>query len=237
MPIVKNTHAARIARDAVVLDLGDLRRQTELIIANAQREAERIIHHGRDEARRLIAEADRIGHEQGLARGRDEGRAAGLEEGRATAVEQMRTQLDGLVDRWASTLGGFDADRQRLMLEAQQDVLALSLAMGRKIVHRVPAIDPTVVQDQVREAIAIVLEPSAVTIAVHPDDRTLVQQVIPELTASLPSGAHVSLVDDASIERGGCVVRTGRGVIDARLDVQLDRVVEALLPGAAGGAA
>jgi flagellar biosynthesis/type III secretory pathway protein FliH len=38
------------------------------------------------------------------------------------------------------------------------------------------------------------------------------------------------LRDDPLVERGGCVLSTGKGVIDATLEKQIERIADVLLP-------
>jgi flagellar biosynthesis/type III secretory pathway protein FliH len=60
---------------------------------------------------------------------------------------------------------------------------------------------------------------------------------MPRLSAALPEGATVSIVAREGVARGGCVIRSSEGSVDARIETQFRRVREGLLGGdAAGGA-
>jgi hypothetical protein len=107
---------------------------------------------------------------------------------------------------------------------------ALLFAIARRVVKRIPAVDASVVVEQVAAAIDHMARPADATIRIHPDDRELAEQAMPEMAQACEHLQHVHWVDDATIERGGCVVSAGRGRIDAQLATQLDRVIEQLLP-------
>ena len=53
--------------------------------------------------------------------------------------------------------------------------------------------------------------------------------MLTDLVERIGQCTHAELRDDPSIGRGGCVISTGRGRIDATIDRQLERISQALL--------
>jgi flagellar biosynthesis/type III secretory pathway protein FliH len=102
--------------------------------------------------------------------------------------------------------------------------------LAEKLVHRVIQIDPTVIVDQVANALAHVLQTMDVTVRVSPADRPVLEEAMPELLAEFGHLKHVRIVDDPEITPGGCIVSYGQGQIDTTLDTQLTRLVELMLP-------
>ena len=236
MPLMKEQAAGRISHEAIVLDLGDLRRQGEQLKRRAQAEADRILAEARAEAARLTADADAVGRQAGRGRGLAEGLAQGRREGHAEALQQVAERLEALQAAWAAAIERWEQDRRGMVLDARQSLLELALAVAEKIVRRMPAVDPSVVVEQVAAAVEHVIRPGDIAVRVHPDDRALVEEALPGIAHACAAAEHIRLRDDAGVGRGGCVVTTGRGCIDATLERQLDRLVAALLPGRAGRA-
>jgi len=48
---------------------------------------------------------------------------------------------------------------------------------------------------------------------------------------------HADLREDVAVGRGGCVVRSARGSIDATIETQLERIAATLLPARTASAA
>ena len=234
MALIRNREAEQSAQDAIVLDLGDLRREADRLRRQAHEEAERIRADARAEAQRLTEGAEQRGYEAGYQKGHAEGLEAGRKEGHEAALKQAESSLNQLQQAWVDAAKQWDAERRDMLREARQSVLRLAIRMAEKIVRRVPAVEPGIVQDQVAAAIEHVARPCDVTVRIHPDDRDLVQHAIPQAADQLGQGEHVTLKEDNAIERGGCVIDYGKGRIDATLGTQLDRLVEALLPGEPG---
>jgi flagellar biosynthesis/type III secretory pathway protein FliH len=56
-----------------------------------------------------------------------------------------------------------------------KDVIRFAFAIGKKVVHRIVATDAAVVIDQVAAALAMVSHATSIEIAIHPEDRPLVE--------------------------------------------------------------
>jgi flagellar assembly protein FliH len=231
MAIVKHTQAERLARSAVVLDLGDLKRQAADLLADARADAEAVIAAARAEAQARIDESDGRGYDDGFRRGLDEGRAAGRAEALDAARDEFRERFQALDERFSAAAADWERRRRALLLAAEEDVLAFAFALASRVVHRIVEQDPSVAVDQVRAALELLSRPGRIAIRVHPDDRTTIDAVLPVLRDQIPTCEHLTMGDDPSVGRGGCIVTTAGGEIDASIATQLDRIAASLLPG------
>jgi len=125
MAVVKNGHAGNLIKDAIVLDLGDLRRQGDEMVQQARAQAQSILDDAEAEARRRIDEAADKGREQGLAESRAEGLEEGRRAGREEALAAAGEQLERLTTGWTDALNSWTEHGGRMLLEAREDVLAL----------------------------------------------------------------------------------------------------------------
>lgn len=213
-------------------DLGELKHQASEIVGAARIEAGRILDAARAEATAHVGEAEPRGLAQGREQGLAEGRAEGERLGREEAIGRFTSQFEALAESWTAALGEFETLRHDMMQAARKDIVELAVTMAGKIARRVIEADPTVVEDQVAEVLGIVTASSRVTVSINPKDRVLVKSVLPALCERLAASADVELRDDTDIERGGCVLTTGSGRIDATVETQLQRMAEALVPAA-----
>lgn len=239
MPVMKSQLAPPAMKEAIVLDLGDLGAQAARIREQAARQAEDLLESARAEAAALVADAQAKAEQRGFAEGLAKGTAEGMEQGRAQALSDAAQKLEHLTEAWSQAATAFDEQRQTLDREAREAVLIFALRTAEKIVHRSIEVDPGVVVRQVEAALEAVLWPHDVSVCIHPEDRPAVEEALPQLTAKFGALGRVSLVEDAEIGRGGCVLKTmggtagaaAGGQIDATIQTQLDRLAELLLPG------
>lgn len=208
----------------------DVEQQASALLVRARQAAERLIA----EAQREAVGLKKAAHEQGLAEGRREGLARGADEGcaagRKQALEEHKAQLMLAVDALASSAADMDASRGDLESAALEEVVALAVAVARRVTKRQGLIDPAILTENLREAMRLVVNAADVKVAINPAQRATLAAALPVLRLDLPRLGHVELVDDASVEPGGCRVYAGGGQVDATLDEQLDRVVADLLP-------
>jgi flagellar assembly protein FliH len=157
--------------------------------------------------------------------------AEGLAAGREAAVAELTPAAAALEQAARALQEAAAANAERL--EAQAVDLALFLA--EKIVGAAVTADPALVVEAVRGALRGIVERERVTVLVNPDDLELVREAMGGLVAQLGGIEHCEVQAERRVARGGAVVRTPDGDVDARLDVKLQRareVVDAALGNA-----
>jgi len=234
MSVIKANNTVGFAKDAVVLDLGDLGRQAARLRMVAEDKAASIITEAEQKAKELIAGAEQIGLEQGQTAGQEQGLAEGREMGRQEALEEFREQFAQLHAAWSDVAEQWDAQTKGMAVEARQIVAEFALKMGERLVHRVIEVDPSVVVDQVAGALALVLRPLDVSVKVNPADLSVISQALPQLLEEFDHLEHIHLAEDPHVSSGGCLVSYGQGQIDATIETQIRRVVDLILPADTG---
>ena len=230
VPILKCDQTQDLLKEAIVLDMADLRNQARKIIEVAQAEAQTIISGAQAEARLLAQRATDAAFEKGKAEGLDRGLAEGRELGRSAAREQVTPVFEQIQESFQRAAVELDKQRLSLQRDACDAILELAVRFSRKVVHRTVEVDRYVAVEQVKAALAHVLRPLDVTIRICSEDRLVLEEVMPQFVTKFPHLQHVQLVEDPDIERGGCVVSHGQGLIDASLSTQLRRAVQLMIP-------
>jgi flagellar assembly protein FliH len=239
MSVLKQTSPRASVAVGGVFDLSDLRGEAERAVVAARAEAARIVDEARREAARLQAEAQRAGfakgEAEGLAKGREDGLAQGAAEGLAAARTEHAERLATIEHAFAEEFVRWMGTRDEVMRGAERELAGVAIAMAESIVREHVRVQPDVVARAVEAAIGLFARATRVTIEVAPEDAPLVAEAMPQLAAALPEGAAVSIVQRAGIARGGCVIRSSEGSVDARIETQFRRLREGLL--GAGSAA
>lgn len=158
--------------------------------------------------RELEAEVARR-HEAGLR----EGFAAGEQAG-ARSSEQKWTAA---AERMARAVADLATYRSRFRKESEQELLRLSLAIAKKILHRELTVDPQALLGVIKAALESMNQREILRVRVATEDVSTLQFHLDNM--GLPSG--VELNGDRSLERGSVLIDTHRGVTDASLQTQL----------------
>lgn len=147
-------------------------------------------------------------------------RQAGYREGEAAATRKTQEQVDAAVMRLSRTIEELAGCRARYRAEAERDLVELALAVARRILNRELSIDPEAVLGLVRVALARIDARELHRARVHPEHAAAVRGHLEK--AGLPQPVEVQA--DASLERGGAVFETSRGMLDASVGSQLEEI-------------
>lgn len=175
-------------------------------LAAARSEADALLAAARTEADAMVEAARAAGHAEGLAAGADDV---------AFAVAGLRAAADGLGDV---------ARELPSLLEEQ--AVELGLAIARQVLGGALEVRPELVVDVVRGALRRLVDRDRVTLLVHPDDLECVRAATPALIDELGGIEHCEVQAERRVARGGAMVRTGDGEVDATLETKLLRVRE-----------
>ena len=234
MALIRQANAATAARDAIVLDLGDITRQADAIKARAREAADKLLDEARKERERLIKNAAEQGRREGIEVGTVEGRRTGEEQGRSAALAEYKERLTALDAAWTAALARLEQDKDRILMESRLDVLQLAVRLGELVTKRAIEVRPEVVADQLAAVLAQLSRPRRLIVRINPVDRSLTDAAVPRAVRLLGGSTHVELVEDAVLDRGSVVARTeSGGEIDASIQTQLARIADALLPASA----
>lgn len=156
-----------------------------------------------------------------LARLREAARAEGYAEGLAAARdegERSCAQMKQLVESFSSTLDNFDFRLADMVLE-------LALDVARQVVAGELAARPERILDVVNLALKQMAETNReARLLLNPEDAALVR---PHLEQVLDKN-RLRIVEDGRIVRGGCLIETGQGDLDATLPARWRQVVQVL---------
>ncbi|GFO67311.1 hypothetical protein GMLC_08900 [Geomonas limicola] len=149
--------------------------------------------------------------------------AEGLKEGRRQADEQFARVSEALGQALLAT----GTLRSRLMQEAEEDLLKLSVQIARTIMQRELACDPWILAQVVHHAVETAADGGEMVVRLNPDDYQMVARR-PEFAVAPGEKRKVILKEDPAIPGAGCLVETGRGTLDAGLAAQLDEIYRRL---------
>lgn len=148
---------------------------------------------------------------------RDEGYAEGLAAGRQEG-EQACGRMKQLAESFNTTLDNLDFRLADMLLQ-------LALDVARQVVAGELAARPERVLDIVNLALKEMAESSReARLLLHPDDAMLVR---PHLDQVLDK-TRLRIVEDVRMVRGGCLIETPQGELDATLPARWRQVVQVL---------
>jgi type III secretion system HrpE/YscL family protein len=188
---------------------GNVRRAiVDADVFDAKLEGDRLLGEARAQAERELAAA----HEE-AERIRRKAEAEGRERGLAAVTE---------------LLVGARAAAARARAGAEAELRTLAVRIAEKILGRELKSDPAAVIDVAAAALRHAGEPRELVVRCAPDDLAALERGKPRLLERSRAAQAVRFVADERVARGGCIIETELGIVDARLSTQLDAIEKAL---------
>jgi len=181
------------------------------LLDDAHARAQAMIDDAATRADALVSATKAQAHREGYAEG-----TAAADREMSAMTETMRNLVDMA-----------RVERHKLMEDAEPELVRLAIGIAERVLHQQIALDRSVVVEMAKVAIARLVERESVTVRVNPGDLERMREHRDEF---LSSGdiKNFRVIEDQRVDRGGVVVETDGGTIDARIGTQLNEAKRVL---------
>lgn len=149
-----------------------------------------------------------------------------LRNGYEDGLKQAKITLDEYHQTFQEIFTSFDDALKVIDEEVILSITKLAISISKQIIRRELQINSEQVVSVVREAIKLLpLDKSRLIIHLNPSDLSIIQKVFNQDDLD----HSYSLVEDPSVQRGGCKLATDDSIIDATIDSQIAQIAADLL--------
>ena len=153
-----------------------------------------------------------------------------FEQGRQSAQQQYRSELEAALARHRDLLGQalqqFASERQDYYRRVEGEVVALAVAIARKVLHREVQIDPQALAGIVRVTLEKLDTGTKVSLRVHPREAADWRHYFACHMENTPAP---DIHEDPAVPPGECRIETSLGSTEVGLDLQLKEIETGLL--------
>jgi flagellar assembly protein FliH len=150
--------------------------------------------------------------------------ATAYAQGEKAGHEAGAKRADAMLRRMADTLKELEELRQTLIRQTERQVVQLALSIAQRILRREVDVDQELTCAMARVALDRLGDAASTRVRLNPDDHAAI-------TASHGpawAGRNVTIEADASINRGGCLIESPFGFVDASVEAQFKVIEQAL---------
>jgi flagellar assembly protein FliH len=144
----------------------------------------------------------------------------GFAEGKALGKDQAAAEIQPVLDRLGRALADLSSLRSQVRRDAEKDLLKLSIAIARRVLHRELTLDPESIEGLIKVALEKLQSRDLCRVRVHPDQEAAIRASLERFTNS----NKVELIADASLQSGDVLFETAHGDIDASIEAQLREI-------------
>ncbi|MCR5217619.1 flagellar assembly protein FliH [Treponema sp.] len=219
--------ADQIVKNAEEAAFEQVKRQSDqasIIRNSAQEEAKSILDKARQEASEIIDKAHAQEQEitsQAEKAGYSSGSESGYADGKAES-DRLVAEMHGIIDAVLQR-------RQEILDGTEQQIVDLVILMTRKVVKIMSDSQKSVILSNVVQALKKVKGRGDVTLRVNLADIKLTTEHTADFIREVENIQNIHIVEDSSVEKGGCIVETDFGAIDARISSQLGELETQIL--------
>lgn len=152
----------------------------------------------------------------------------GFEQGERAGFEVGNKKAGAVAEGFASVLHKMRQMRQEIIQQSEENLVALAIQLAEKIVCREIATQKGIVVDVAREALTAISGTDRIEIVLHPEDYAFLEASTNDLMERVEGLAGIDLKQDATVGRGGCIIHTALGRLDARIEKKMARLFQGL---------
>ena len=219
--------ADQIIKNAEDTAFAEVKRQTDqaaVIKADAENQATAIVEKAKAEAAQIVAEAQ-TQHDKIVSEARNEGFEQGSQEG----FEKGSAEVERLIERMHKILEAVMQRREEILQDTESQIVELVILMARKVIKILSENQKNVIMANTVAALRKVKTRGTVTLRVNIEDVKLTTAHADEFIQHVENVQGITVQEDSSVEKGGCIVETDFGAIDARISSQLTELENKIL--------
>jgi len=159
--------------------------------------------------------------EDAIKKGYKEGYNAGYEDGKSEMnrlIERLKVIIQAAIDK-----------RKEIIEDSEEQIVRIILLIARKVVKHITAKDEEVVIRNIKAALERVQGKEQIIIRVNSADLEMTTEHKEEFISMIEDLKYIKILEDSRVDRGGCIIETDFGNVDARIASQLEELEDKIL--------
>ncbi len=198
--------------------------QSKKIKQEAEEDAERILNEAREKAVEIensvntkVSNIEKDAHDKGYREGHEQGYDVGKQEV-ARLVDRLHIVLTSAIDK-----------RNEIIENSETQLVNLVLLIAKKVIKVISENQKNVVINNVIQALRKLKSRGNVVIRVSLADLELTTEHTKDFLNMVENVKSITILEDSSVDKGGCIIETDFGQIDARISSQINEIEEKIL--------
>ncbi len=169
------------------------------------------------EVRERALQIEKEAYEKGFEQGEKDGRELGFK------------RLEVVLHQLEKVLAEMEQQKREFFKRAEREVLGLMLAIGKRIFRQASFVQEETIVAVLKEAFQYVTDREKILVRLNPMDYQYLLAHPDQVPSLFDEKGGVRMVEDPSITRGGCLLDSSFGEVDATFESQFDEMVSLLL--------
>lgn len=214
-------------KNKIIIEIEEKIEEKKKELEEVEREVEERIAYGNEQAKQILEEA-KSKAEYELKVNQNRGYQDGYQEGNTQAIEEVVGNFKSEFEKLGERHEELVEMKYQIYKKNEDSIIELALTIAKKIIKRDLQEDKNLIRRNLDEALKKVPISKKLIIIVNWEDLEYIKNIKDDLMSEIHGVERVEVIEDKSIERGGCILETSIGTIDATINSQLDSIYEKL---------
>ena len=152
----------------------------------------------------------------------------GFESGRELGIKSGEAESKRLINRLGEIVSRAVDVREKLIIDSEKQMAEIVLMIARKIIKDEIAERKGIVLNNIQETLKQIKNRESVDIRVNLADLDLTTSHKEQIINMMESLSKINIYEDTRVDRGGCIIETNVGSVDARVSVQFKQIEDAV---------
>ncbi|MCL2295238.1 MAG: flagellar assembly protein FliH [Spirochaetes bacterium] len=154
---------------------------------------------------------------------------AGYKDGLEKGFESGRGEVERLIEKVHQVLSAAIEKRNAIIEESETQLINLVLLISQKVIKVISENQKNVVINNVIQALRKLKTRGEVVVRVNLDDVKLTTEHIKDFMKMVDNVRSITVLEDSTVDKGGAIIETDFGEIDARVSSQLNEIKNKIL--------
>jgi len=176
----------------------------------AQEMINKAIQEAQNKAQQILEQAYNQGYSQGYNQVKNK-----LEQEYQQKIQELQEQIKNILNL-----------RESLVKEMEKDIVELAIKVAEKVINKKIEEEPELVSNYLIELLPKIEQAKNITIWINPNEIEYVRLSKEKFKNLVEDIENINIAPDSRIEKGGCIIETNFGKIDARISTKLEVLKE-----------
>jgi len=153
----------------------------------------------------------------------------GFNNGKEAGIKEGKDEIRPLIDNFLSISKKISDEKELVIQEAEKEVITLCYLIAKKIIKKELEKDDKIILTMIKESLEFISDETDLVLKLNPEDYNVIKEYEKKLKNMLKDVKNFRIESDDKITRGGCLLETNTGEVDARLETKLNELERVLL--------
>ncbi len=157
----------------------------------------------------------------------------GMIDGTKQAFDGTTELINKSLEKFAEVFVFFEKTKEQLFLENEESFIKLIFKISESVIMKSIQLDPTIIATVLKKAIDDTQGEEEITVRLSQEDNDFLQTITESKLKPWEGNKKIRLEVSPDVSRGGCIVETNHGAIDAGIEKRVEKAwaaVEGRIP-------